>query len=383
MRTFPGIRLAAFRNPAERAEAQKIDIMLRQVTGGLARSLLPGQAPAANPVSSSPQPGGSSVPTPVVGDLLFGANTAVGVACSRLGIGAAGSILNVSAGLPAWGTALSLLPVHDHSTAAQGGNIPETSITDGTLLARLAANEVVTGSWDFVTAVFTKMLGFGTSGYDGTGLLLSDGASNVQVSVAALQSDNGQVVFPNCSGTSIILIGASETLVVTNKILGGGTKLRTNAAGGSCVFQDSASTTKQFAVDLAGCTAGTLSVLDINATTAKTWTLQDVTGTIYQTDGSDVVVADGGTGVSSLTSNAVLLGGATVGSVGPGAASTVLRGTGAAPTFGGIDHNYLVSRTRSIWIPADDFISGTGTPTYGNTGTWPDLYPNWLLVATG
>lgn len=39
--------------------------------------------------------------------------------------------------------------IHDHSNAANGGNIPEASITDGTLLARLAANETVSGLWYF------------------------------------------------------------------------------------------------------------------------------------------------------------------------------------------------------------------------------------------
>lgn len=42
---------------------------------------------------------------------------------------------------------------HDHSNAAGGGNIPEASITDGAILARLAANETVAGSWIFQNEV--------------------------------------------------------------------------------------------------------------------------------------------------------------------------------------------------------------------------------------
>ena len=47
------------------------------------------------------------------------------------------------------------------------------------------------------------------------------------------------------------------------------------------------------------------------ASSDKTWTLQNVTGTIYQTGGTDVAVADGGTGASTLTQGGVLYGNGT------------------------------------------------------------------------
>jgi hypothetical protein len=124
--------------------------MLRQVSGGLSRSIKPGQAPPANPVpsnvSSTPSPPGQSTPDPIIGDMLYGVSAGN---WGKLAIGSASAILSVSAGIPSWATLLSLLPVHDHSIAAQGGNIPEASITDGTLLARLAAGETVAGLWTF------------------------------------------------------------------------------------------------------------------------------------------------------------------------------------------------------------------------------------------
>lgn len=94
------------------------------------------------------------------------------------------------------------------------------------------------------------------------------------------------------------------------------------------------------------------------ATAAKTFTLPNANATIL-TDNSDVTVAQGGTGVGSLTSNAVLLGGASVGSVGPGAANTVLRGTGGAPTFGTIDSNYTTGTSTSFEVYSSTGATGT------------------------
>ncbi|MGD9641507.1 MAG: beta strand repeat-containing protein [Elusimicrobiales bacterium] len=95
------------------------------------------------------------------------------------------------------------------------------------------------------------------------------------------------------------------------------------------------------------------------ATAAKTFTLPNANATIL-TDNADVTVAQGGTGVGSLTSNAVLLGGASVGSVGPGAANTVLRGTGAsAPTFGTINSNYTTGESTSFEVYSSTGAAGT------------------------
>ena len=55
-------------------------------------------------------------------------------------------------------------------------------------------------------------------------------------------------------------------------------------------------TSNQIILQSAGVT-GTITATP--ASTAKVWTLQNVTGTVYQTNGDDVAVADGGTGGSS------------------------------------------------------------------------------------
>lgn len=62
----------------------------------------------------------------------------------------------------------------------------------------------------------------------------------------------------------------------------------------------------------------------------KTVTFQDVTGTVYVSGGTDVAVADGGTGASSFTSNNVLLGNGTSAFqvVAPGTSGNVLTSNG-------------------------------------------------------
>lgn len=84
----------------------------------------------------------------------------------------------------------------------------------------------------------------------------------------------------------------------------------------------------------------------------------NVTGTASNVTGT-VAVGNGGTGVATLTSNAVLLGGASVGSVGPGAANTVLRGTGGAPTFGTINSNYTTGESTSFEVYSSTGAAGT------------------------
>lgn len=100
----------------------------------------------------------------------------------------------------------------------------------------------------------------------------------------------------------------------------------------------------------------------------KTQTLQDITGTIIVTGGTDLTVPDGGIGVSSLTAYAPMFGGTT--STGPvqsgtvGTAGQVLmsNGAGALPTFAGkaimqqvYTQNTTPSSTTSL-IPADNTI---------------------------
>lgn len=96
-----------------------------QAALSIATSQLTGTLPATQ--------GGTGQTTYTAGDILY--SNAMN-ALAKLAIGTAGDVLRVSGGAPAW-QAVSTL------------SIDEAQITDGTLLARLAANEVVSGLWQY------------------------------------------------------------------------------------------------------------------------------------------------------------------------------------------------------------------------------------------
>jgi hypothetical protein len=106
VRTFPNINLSVF-PPEQRPQIKIFADMMRQVSGGLARSILGGQSPAANPVPTLSNPTGpppqGGTPVAAQGDLLYGLS---GGAWAKLPIGSANQFLVVSSGLPAWSNTL-------------------------------------------------------------------------------------------------------------------------------------------------------------------------------------------------------------------------------------------------------------------------------------
>jgi len=94
-------------------------------------------------------------------------------------------------------------------------------------------------------------------------------------------------------------------------------------------------TSNQIVLQSAGITG---TITGTPSTSNKVWTLQDVTGTIYQTNGTDVAVADGGTGASALADGGLVIGNAAgaVEVVAAGTTTQILVGGGAltAPVWG-------------------------------------------------
>ena len=101
------------------------------------------------------------------------------------------------------------------------------------------------------------------------------------------------------------------------------------AASPTFVALNLSATSNQIVLQSAGVT-GTITATP--ASSNKTWTLQNVTGTIYQTNGTDVAVADGGTGKSSFTQYAIPYASAatTIGEITIGTAGQVLAVNGGA-----------------------------------------------------
>jgi hypothetical protein len=192
VRTFDSLKLGTITDPASRDAFKKINDYLRGVSGALSKSVFSGQQPPANPVpsgtSSTTPPAGQTVPAPVAGDLLFGLQSG---AWAKLAIGASGTFLKSNGSNPGWsaisgsdiahnllstthtdtlaGTVVRGDLIVGNSTPAwsrfakgtagtflkQGANDPawtgiaETDIADGSLLARVADAETISGAWTY------------------------------------------------------------------------------------------------------------------------------------------------------------------------------------------------------------------------------------------
>ena len=248
---------------------------------------------------------------------------------STLGsLGSATTVLHGGAGAPSFGAVVL--------TSDVSGTLPVGN--GGTGVAALTANAVLLGGATVGSvgpgAANTVLLGTGGAPSFGavnlasaavTGTLpVANGGTGITSGTA------GGVLFYSASGT----IASSSALAANQLVIGGG------AAGPSTLGSLGSATT----VLHGGAGAPSFGAVVLTS---------DVSGTLP--------VGNGGTGVAALTANAVLLGGATVGSVGPGAANTVLLGTGGAPSFGTISNAYLAAGTYGN-------ITGTGTLTAGATG---------------
>jgi len=143
-------------------------------------------------------------------------------------------------------------------------------------------------------------------------------------------------------------------------------------------------TSNQIVLQSAGVT-GTITATP--ASSNKVWTLQDVTGTIYQTGGTDVAVADGGTGVSTFALNGVLFGNAAnaIGVTAIGAEGQFLR-VGANPFVPAWSTLTLPNTGTAYRLPVFSAtnvmtelaaVGATGQYLAGNTGA----IPSWANIS--
>ena len=129
---------------------------------------------------------------------------------------------------------------HDHNDAAGGGNIPESAITDGSLLARLAANETVSGNWTFATAKTLTIT-------DNVGLVVGTAALNAAAFAAKVGVDPASIA--NSASTNLqAMLADLDSAITTGS---GANGLSTFAGNG---------TTTTFASGVTGLAQGDVSV---------------------------------------------------------------------------------------------------------------------------
>lgn len=177
-------------------------------------------------------------------------------------------------------------------------SILESQIVDGSILARVAGNEIITGNWtfkaagatygiesvelndtgDYLPIMYAKAGGAHGLGDYAFAFVLSPGltAGLILRTTGALSGSFPGLLFPSAGG-EVLTSAAASTSTITNKTF----KTTTT------FFEESfGSDTFRFS---------------FSGSTNRVVTVQDVTGTMYVSGGTDVAVADGGTGASTAT----------------------------------------------------------------------------------
>jgi hypothetical protein len=179
-------------------------------------------------------------------------------------------------------------------------------------------------------------------GYAGGDIATAGGANGVGGSINTSNGGGSFIAYGDSNGTG-------GTVSTASGGFGSGGSINTANGGGSINTRGTGSI--QF-----GATGTRTTVLG-QAASDITVTLPATAGTLYATGGTDVAVADGGTGRSSHTAYAVICGGTTstgaqqsIASVGTAGAALVSNGAGALPTF----QRQLISSDDTVCFSWED-----------------------------
>lgn len=240
----------------------------------------------------------------------------------------------------------ALLPANIAIITPSNNGLPgQLLTTNGLNPATLSWTNAGSGGGDVLTTGNTVSATMLLGTLNGFGLnLITNNTARISITSGGTITLNGfsaGLLQTNGSGVVSILNPTNFALQVGN-----GTTISSLGTGtpGQVMVSGGASANPAFITP----TAGTGLTLTTNATT-----LQYALST-------PVSVANGGTGVTSLTTNGVLYGGATVQATAVGAANTVLLGTGAAPSFGQVPNAALAN--SSITLNNGSNITITGSP---------------------
>jgi hypothetical protein len=333
---------------------------------------------------------GALSPMTTNGDLI---TQAAGVP-TRLPVGTDGQVLKVVSGAPAWGAASgspagSNTEVQFNNSGSFGAssdftwNSTNRDLQVGTLIINAGAPTespiTIHGTDADTTAAGVIVRGGDDTGTDGeVGALLSLGSGTSTNSGNVLLSVGDASGAGHAVGSITIETGtASDGAAVGNGIslsTAGNTRLRINANGswsvgggsgtsGQVLTSNGASASPSWTTVSSG--SGTVTSVDVSGgTTGLSFTGGPVTTSGTITAGGTLAVANGGTGLTTLTANNVILGNGTSAPsfVAPGTSGNVLTSNGTTwtsePAAGGSDPGYIKQPVRAATTANVASLSG-------------------------
>jgi len=264
------------------------------------------------------------------------------------------------------------------------GRITATQVA-GTLQTASQTNitgvgTITTGTWQ-ATDVGVAHGGTGASSLTANAILTGNGTSAIQAETDLLFDSNKLIptaAAHDTAGTALSISAGATTAGTTNNIAGGaltiqGGRGKGSGAGGAIIFQtanaggsgsslNSLSTALTINDDGSLTTSGTIELGHASDTTIARSGSGDITiegNAVYRAGGTDVAVADGGTGQSNLN-NLITMGTHTTGNY----VATVTAGTGLTST--GATSGESIAHSLSV-DASQTQITSVGTIT---TGVW-------------
>ncbi len=276
-------------------------------------------------------------------------------------------------------TAVSVATANGVSGNSSGGSTPALTISLGAITpSTVGGNTITTGAGTLTLSTFTLMVSATASvGGNNTGdqITTDDTTTNATMYPTWVTTTTGSLP-QKVSSTKLTFNPSTGSLSSTTFIgaLTGNASTATALATARAIYGnnfDGTTALTQIIASTYGGTGNGFAKLSGPTSSEKTFTLPDASTTILTTNAA-VTVAQGGTGLATLTAHAVLLGEATsnVAFAAVGASGTLLisQGSSSDPSFNAMSGDATITNAGAITVAK---VNGVTYPASPATGTVP------------